>query len=295
MKLLKKFIDFFGYWLVGRQFIAGRTRKEMFARARKLQAQGFEITINLLGEHYRDRALVEKTVQEYIAVINEIPKELGRGSVAVKPSQIGVEISQEYCRQNLRIILEHAHKNNVGLEIDIENSKYATSTYILFRYFSNQSPYHNLIRLAVQVNNPDMAQHYYSFSLFRHNIRLVKGGAYTGEAIVDEDIIRQRFIDIAKDFLKERIFQSDEPLYLATVRDRKLVKLIKAEMPDNRNLNPSWKFQMLYGPWRSLQNNLLAQGYPVVMYLPYGEEWIAYGIRRWRFILKTLKQTIRPH
>lgn len=280
---------------MGRYFIAGRTRKEMFDRAKKLQAQGFEITVNLLGEHYRDPEAVEKTVEEYIALINEIPKELGRGAIAVKPSQIGAEISEKLCMQNLRSIAAHARKNNVALEIDIESAKYTRSTYSMFLNLSYRSEYHNMVRLAVQANHPMAPAHSYLLSFPKHNIRLVKGAAYKDEVITDENIMRQRFIDIAKYLIDARSKESTTDIYLVTVRDRKLVELIRQNIPDNRSQNPIWKFQTLYGPWRSLQNELLREGYPVVMYLPYGKEWIPYGMRRWRFILKIFRQTIRPH
>lgn len=294
MKLLKQLIDFFGYWLVGRQFIAGRTRKEMFKRAKKLKAQGFEITINLLGEHYRDDKRVKEAVGEYISLIYEIPQELGCGAIALKLSQIGVEISEKLCMRNLEFIAMHARKNNVGLEIDMESTKHAISTYRMFLSFSYKANYHKLVRVAVQANHPQVYEHSYLLDFPKHNIRLVKGAAYKGEAITDENIIHQRFIGIARHLVKMKPKESTTDIYLATVRDRKLVESIRYEIPDNRTQKePTWKFQMLYGPWRSLQNELLREGYPVVMYLPYGEEWMAYGMRRWRFILKIFVETVK--
>ena len=292
MKRLKKLIELLGYWFVGRMFVAGRTRQEMFKRAKEFKAQGFEVTLNLLGEHYRDLKRVEGAVEEYIALINDIPKELGNGAIALKPSQIGAEISEEICMRNLNLIAVHARKNNVGLEIDMESAKYVNSTYGMFLRLSYMTEYHDLIRIAIQANHPQTPEHCHLLGLPKHNVRLVKGGAYKGEAITDEDVIRRQFIDIAKYLIRVRPKGSTTDIYLATVRDRKLVKLIQQEIPDPRTDTSAWKFQMLYGPWRALQNELLAKGYPMVMYIPYGKEWIAYGMRRWRFIAKIFIETI---
>lgn len=274
------------FYLVGRFFIAGRTREQAIKKVRLLKAKGFGITLNLLGEHFKKKADVEKALQECIGLIETMTREKLWGSIAVKPSQLGLEISTCYFHENLKKVLDHARTYGIAVEVDMEHAKWIDPVLFVFSSFAHDLSYRGFLRLAVQANFQEVEIFLDHYNLWGAPIRLVKGTAYHGaEYIEDEEEIRKRYVRFAN-----RALGHGAAPFFATVRDRVLINDLEEKALLSLRSRHSFEIQMLYGLGKDLQNDLLAKGYSVRIYIPYGTNWISYGVRRLQFLLWLLFQ-----
>lgn len=282
------------YVFFGHYFILGRSRIEALKRAQELEKQGYGVTINFLGEHYMSEQKVRKAVLEYCALIVALAHTLANPRIALKPSQIGTAISAEYFMKNLACILRSAAYDGVSVEVDIEEPHTAEQTIARIVTVAQNLRYKKIVRIAIAASMPNIEAIIKKYSLHEYNLRLVKGGIYQdNDQIRDTEKVYNRFIHLGFSFTAQRSGREPD-CYFATIRDRALVRCMINTFPDPRFLG-KWKFQMLYGPWKKLPRELLAKGYPIVIYAPYGNEWISYGLRRWKFLAKLCINKILPH
>ncbi len=256
-------------------------------RARELVREGFGVTLNYLGEHYHRQEDVRRAVREYFALIVESSDQDLHIGIAVKPSQLGMNISSELFARNLKYLVHHASKYAVPVEIDIEEPAHAECAIQHIVNVANNPWHRDMVRIAIAANMPQTYALIQKYSLTDLRLRLVKGGVYQdgSDQITNEEKIANRYMALGG-----HLCDTGTNCYFATVRDRALAERIITMFPRG-----AWKFEMLYGPWKKLQHDLLAQGYPVVIYAPYGYDWIAYGLRRWKFLTKIMCGALRPH
>lgn len=262
---------------VSKRWIAGYTAEEALSAAQASNKAGMFPILNYLGEEIKDKARINRTVSEYRVLTDLLNSNKIPGAISVKPSQIGLAIDYELCSENLLKVSEHAKRKGIFVWIDIESYQYVDDTL---------SIYMDILKTNKQVGIVIQAYLKRSYSDLMHlleqnaHVRLVKG-AYSE----DESKAFHSMHEIDKNFstLMEFIFgyRSVARTVAIATHDSKLIEKAIWLYQDSE-IRQNLQFQLLKGIRDELKTKLIQQGYSVGEYIPYGETWLPYSIRRIR-------------
>src|SRR5688572_9578563 len=257
-----------------RRFIAGETIDEAVEAARALQARGLLITLDYLGESVRSIDEASAATREYVRLIDVIVASGIERNISLKLTQLGVDVDRATCVDNLRRILEPARTHGFFVRIDMENSPYTDVTLEVFETLWQQE-YRNL-GVALQAGLYRTESDIRRMNELGARVRLVKG-AYKEPAAV----AHQQKADVDAAFVKLMQILLDDGTYPAiATHDDNMVATAREHAERRGIARNAFEFQLLYGIRRDLQSSLLAAGYPVRVYVPFGREWFPYFIRR---------------
>jgi proline dehydrogenase len=256
---------------VAMRFVAGETLDDAVAATRVLNAAGFSVSLDHLGEHVSDRRLAELARDDYLACIDRIADEGLEANISVKLTQLGMGLDDGLAERSLRALAERAAAAGCTVTVDMEESAYTALTIDL--YERTQREYGNL-GIAIQAYLHRTADDLERLGPLGGHVRLCKG-AYDEP---DEVALRSRgAVDEAFDRLLPALMGLEETRPAIATHDEDRVAAAVALAP--RRTSP-FEFQMLYGVRQSLQRSLLADGHEVRIYVPYGEHWYPYLTRR---------------
>ncbi|MDO8834931.1 MAG: proline dehydrogenase family protein [Vicinamibacterales bacterium] len=257
-----------------RRFIAGETADEAIEGARAIQTQGMLLTLDQLGESITTLAEAEAATTVYLTLIEKILAAGIDRNISVKPTQLGLDIDQAVCAQNVRRILGLAKQHDFFVRIDMENTPYIQKTLDLFgTVWADGYRNAGVVLQSAVFRSEDDAR---AVSRMGARVRLVKGAykepaALAHQAKADVDAA---FIRIMKVLLTEGTYPA-----IAT-HDPKMIDATKA-FASEQGISPDrYEFQMLYGIRRDLQAGLVADGCRMRVYVPFGKQWFPYFMRR---------------
>jgi proline dehydrogenase len=255
-----------------RRWIAGEGIEEAITRASEANRLGMKAIINILGEHLEEKAEVEKVREEYLELLDALAEEGIDGGISVKPSQLGVDIDEEYCLENLWRIAEKAREKGIFLWLDMESSAYTQGTINLYLKLFKE---HREVGVALQAYLRRSEGDLIELLNAGARVRLVKG-AYKEP----HEIRYASNADIKENFKKLMaiLFEEGEGFAIAT-HDRGLIDEAKKLSLGRKEV---FEFQMLMGVGAGLKEELLKDGYTVADYVPYGQNWLPYSLRRLR-------------
>lgn len=257
----------------GAQKVVGGTGvDDTLVRFADLNNQGMSITFDNLGEFISDRKEAEKEKNNIIKMIKAVNEKDLTVHASVKLSQIGLNIDETFCYENIKEILDAAKEANMFVNLDMENylSKGPSLTILdkLLEEYDN-------VGTVIQAYFYDAKKDVRKYKDIR--TRLVKGAykepatiAYQSKADID-----QSYFEIIKTHLVEgngftSIATHDHNIIEKTIRFIETMGISKDE----------FEFQMLYGFRKDYQQDLVARGYNMCVYVPYGTDWYAYFMRR---------------
>jgi proline dehydrogenase len=255
------------------RFIAGDTLDDAIRAARQLNQQGFEVTLDFLGESVHEAAAAEEATRIYLSILDRIALEKLRSHISIKLTQLGLDVDEAVAQRHLELLWRRAAALASFVRIDMENSAHTDATLRVFA--AAQAPPQALgivIQSYLRRSERDVDE------LLQRGarIRLCKGAykeppsvAFPRKADVDANYLR----------LAEKLLASGGYHAFAT-HDSKLIEAVK-ELARARRIGPDqFEFQMLHGIRRGLQRHLVRQGYRVRVYVPYGHQWYPYFMRR---------------
>jgi proline dehydrogenase len=255
-----------------RRFIAGETIDEAIAAARTVEARGFLQTLDYLGESVTSLAAADAATRDYLRIIDAIVASgIGR-NLSLKLTQLGLDVDRASAIDNLRKIFDRAE--GFFIRIDMESSAYTDTTLDIFETLWNHG-YRNM-GVVLQSELYRSEQDARRIISLGARVRLVKGAyrepksiAYQKKADVDAAYVR---------LLKLLMSEGHYPA-IAT-HDPAMIGIAREYATQHRIASDRFEFQMLYGIRRDLQQALLADGYRVRIYIPFGREWFPYFMRR---------------
>lgn len=276
---------------LARRFVAGERMEQAMQVTAELNRQGAHVTLDYLGENVTvpdEAAAVRDT---YIRLLEEIARRRLDSNVSLKLTALGLDIGPELARDNLRAILEVARRHENFVRIDMESSAYTQATLDLFESLYCGEGFTN-VGVVIQSYLYRSAQDIERLIAIGARVRLCKGAyreppslAYPRKADVDRNYIR----------LAERLLLHGNYPGLAT-HDAAIIDWVKRFTREQGISRERFEFQMLYGVRRDLQQQLIREGYHLRVYVPYGEAWYPYLMRRLAerpanllFILKALR------
>lgn len=256
------------------RFIAGETIDAAIAASRRLQSQGFLITLDHLGEGVNTLDAATAATSEYVRLMDVIVASgIGR-NISLKLTQLGIDVDRATCIDNMRRILEPASKTDFFVRIDMENSVYTERTLEIFETLWEQE-YRN-VGVALQAYLYRTERDVHRMNELGARVRLVKG-AYKEPAAVAYQ--RKEEVDTAFVRLARQLLDHGTNPAIAT-HDEGVIAEVRAHAALRGVTNDRFEFQMLYGIRRDLQASLAASGYRMRVYVPFGRDWFPYFMRR---------------
>ncbi|MEE9176829.1 MAG: proline dehydrogenase family protein [Acidimicrobiia bacterium] len=256
---------------LARRFVAGDTLDDAVAAARELNSSGLLVSLDHLGEEVHDRASAMQATEEYLESLDRIATEDLDSNISVKPTQLGLAIDEDLAMESIDLLARRAKKVGTSVTIDMEDSRYTDST---VRLYENAQAEHGNLGIAIQAYLHRTPQDLVRLVPLGGHIRLCKGAYVESEevALTSNPEINAAFAEQMR-----TLMASEETKPAIATHDMSLLDLARALAAER---NHPFEFQMLYGVRRELQKQLVTEGYPVRVYLPFGSQWYPYLTRR---------------
>ena len=231
-----------------------------------------------------------KATQDILDIFDAIDSAGVRANVSIKLSQIGLGIDRQLCADHMRRILERAQSSQNFVRIDMEDSPFTDITLSVYQQMREEYDLDNtgiVIQAYLYRSEADIQK-----ILSTHGkVRLCKGAydeparvAFPKKRDVDAnfDLLARQLIDGALAAGQPRLSAEGKvpPIPAIASHDEQRIKLAKEYAAKVGLAKDALEFQMLNGIRRDLQEQLVKEGYPVRVYVPYGTEWYPYFMRR---------------
>jgi proline dehydrogenase len=256
-----------------RRFVAGQTLDREVEVCRRLNSEGILVSLDHLGENVTSPAEARSSLDCYVEALRRIAGEDLLASVSVKLTQFGLDLSEDLCRENVAALLEAARAHGGFVEFDMEAHPYVDRT---LRIVTEMHARYGRVRSVVQAYLYRSSEDVDALCRAGIPVRLCKGAyreppdvAFPKKQQVDESYLR----------LSETLLDRGAYPALAT-HDPKMIQHALEHVRRNGIAKDRFEFQMLYGIRRDLQRRLTGDGYRLRLYVPYGDAWYPYLMRR---------------
>lgn len=266
-------------WVFSKRYIAGETIDDGLRISHDLNTEQTEVTIDLLGEFITNLDQAEENKRKYMTIIDRFTSEKISGNFSVKPSMFGLLIDKQACCNHLSEIVEKAAQKNSFIRIDMEDSQCVDAELDLYRKLHQKFPLH--VGIVIQAYLRRTLDDLRSFTQLSEransfNFRLCKGIYIEPPHIVYQD--RQ---EIRDHYLEDLAFILENNMYAGiATHDKYLVAHAMELLKKYNTRKDRYEFQMLYGVTPDLCRSIVAQGHPMRVYVPFGENWFNYSTRR---------------
>jgi proline dehydrogenase len=261
------------------RFVAGETLEQAIDAAEAVNRAGMTVSLDFLGESVSSRAEAEAAADMAIRTLGAIAERGIQGNISVKPTQLGLDIDTDFCRKNVERVLQRGRELGDGygeifVRLDMESSEHTERTMQLTESLWNGG-YRNVgtVLQSYLRRTPDDLRHLISLG---QRVRLVKG-AYKEPASVafqQKSEVDARFVEEMQALLEHGNFPA-----IAT-HDEAIIDATRRWAFEKGVPKTDFEFQFLYGIRRDLQLRLLEEGYLVRIYIPFGDSWYPYLMRR---------------
>jgi len=253
--------------------VAGETLDEAIAVARQCNELGMAASLDYLGENVSTTTDAQRARDAYLEVFDRIASEKLNANVSCKLTQLGLDLSAEFCEGLVLSVVERAAAYDSFLRVDMEGSIYTQRTVELVKRIRTRSPaIGTVIQSYLYRSEVDIRD----LLAYGCRVRLCKGAykesaevAFEKKQDVDGNYIRLMQMLLASGFY-HAIATHDPRMIAETIRWAATKQISKND----------FEFQMLYGIRTDLQRRLVNDGYGVRIYIPYGRDWFPYFMRR---------------
>jgi proline dehydrogenase len=255
------------------RFVAGSTLERELAVCQKLNADGYLATLDHLGESVTSLQEAEQSRDAYLTALDQIARLNLQATVSIKLTQLGLDFSERAGRAAVECLVARAKSIGRMVEVDMESSQYAERTLALVsELHAKYGSVRSVIQAYLYRSEGDIE------NLCRQSIpvRLCKG-AYRESP----DVAFQRKKDVDANYIRLMLQLFDHGSYPAiATHDESIVQRALGYIRERNIAADRFEFQMLYGVGRELQRRLVAAGFRLRLYVPYGNAWYPYFMRR---------------
>lgn len=265
---------------VASRFVAGENIDAAIAVTRELNGRGLLVTLDFLGESVSNIYEAVDARDEILRVLDAIHDNRLDANVSVKLSQLGLKLDPQLALDNMKLILERARQTGNRVRIDMEESGVVDTTFGIYRTLRYDYGFEN-VGVVVQAYLYRTAADVEKLIAEGAWVRLCKGAyaeppdvAFPVKAETDASFVR-----LMQAMLSDAARANGVYLGVAT-HDEAMIQATIDYATSNSIPTGAFEFQMLYGIRRELQEALVAQGYRMRVYVPYGQAWHPYFVRR---------------
>ncbi|WP_204060531.1 proline dehydrogenase family protein [Microbispora corallina] len=255
------------------RFVAGETTADAVEATRRLTAAGLAVTIDHLGEEVRDAATARAAAKAYVSLLDALaPLGLGRrAEVSVKLSAVGQRLDEAMALEHARQICAAARDCGSTVTLDMEDHTTVDSTLEVLRALREDFPETGVAIQAYLFRSEADCR-----DLAGSRVRLVKGAyrepasvAYQSKGEVDRAYVRCL-----------RVLMAGTGYPMVATHDDRLIAIAELLADRHDRDRDAYEFQMLYGIRTDKQLALAEAGSRVRVYVPYGDDWYGYFMRR---------------
>jgi proline dehydrogenase len=264
-----------GYF--SKRYIAGSTRDDAFRVVRELEREGAMATLDILGEFISSLEEADANTRAYVELVQQIAVEkLAPANVSVKLTALGLLLDRKRCLENMGTLVRAVAEAGSFIRIDMEDAQCTDPTLQIYRALRTEFP--GRVGLVLQSRLRRTLADVDALTTEPANFRLCKGIYLEPRPIAytDPELIRNNFT-----LVLERMFERGAYVGIATHDERLVWEALR--LIGRFGLKPDqYEFQMLLGVEDELRRILLGAGHRLRVYVPYGEQWYAYSVRRLR-------------
>jgi proline dehydrogenase len=258
------------------RYMAGETLGEAVATVRRLNGQGVMATVDVLGEFIRTPEEAQATATAYERVLDAIAAERLEANVSVKLSGLGIELDPALADRELARVLASAERHDIFMRIDMEHSGLTDRTLRVYRGLREAG--HDRIGVVLQAYLRRTMDDVRALSDLTPSVRVVKGIYVEPEEIAYRDpaAVNGNFVRVV-----DRLLAAGSYVAIAT-HDRGLIEEVLTLLERRAVPREGYEFQMLLGVTEDIRRRLASAGHHVRVYVPFGEAWYPYSVRRLR-------------
>jgi proline dehydrogenase len=255
------------------RFVAGDNLPDALVTCQRINAEGIAVTLDHLGENVTSLAEAAASRDAYLRALTEIVNLKINGNVSLKLTQFGMDLSLDECRANVEALVREADALCNFVRVDMESSEYTDRTLdLVIDLHARYRATGTVIQAYLYRSRKDVEM----LCARGVRVRLCKGAyleppsvAFKSKADVDRN-----FIELMNLLLETGVYPA-----IAT-HDEKIIEQTKSFVESRKISRDSFEFQMLYGIRRDIQKRLVKEGYRLRLYVPYGQAWYPYFMRR---------------
>ena len=255
------------------RFVAGQTLDEALEVSRRINGERITVTLDHLGESVTTLEEAAAARDVYLRTLSAIHDSGIQGNVSLKLTQFGLDFSYDQCRANVEQLVGRAAGLKGFVRVDIESSQYTGRTLDLVMDLDGQ---YGAVGVVIQACLRRSRSDVEKLCARGIRVRLCKGAyleppeaAFQKKAEVDDSFL---------DLMKLLLDQGRYPAF--ATHDEKIIRQIEQYAASQKIARDAFEFQMLYGIRRDLQRRLVAEGYRLRLYVPFGKAWYPYYMRR---------------
>ena len=270
-QLLNSAAKKYGLKMGAQNVVAGTNVAETIQSIKELNAHGISCTVDNLGEFVFEKEEALAAKEQILEVIEAIHEHEVDAHISLKPSQLGLDIDIDFCLENLKEIVAKAKSYEIFINFDMEDHARLQPSFDLLDELSKDYDNIGTVIQAYFFRAVEDIQKYKNFRL-----RIVKGAYKETEeyAYQDKKEIDENYIQLIEWHLLNGKFTS-----IAT-HDHHVINHVKQFVKENDIPNDKFEFQMLYGFRKDMQLQLANEGYNFCTYVPFGNDWYGYFMRR---------------
>jgi proline dehydrogenase len=272
-KALTKLAKRYGLRFGAARFVAGETIDLAVQTIKDLNKKDLAVTIDYLGEFVDNEREAIEMADQSIEAIKAIGREKLNSQLSLKMTSMGLDISDELVMSNMRRILDAAKENGVFVTIDMEDYSRCQKTIDIFKQLKTE--YDN-VGTVIQAYLYRTEKDIEDLNAYKPNLRLVKGAYKESPEVAFPD--KKDVDDNFKKIIKMHLLNGN---YTAVAtHDDAIIEYTKQLVKEHNIPRDQFEFQMLYGIRPERQLELVKEGYKMRVYVPYGNDWYGYFMRR---------------
>jgi proline dehydrogenase len=256
------------------RYMAGETMGEAIATVRRLNSLGAAATVDVLGEFVTDVAQAKDTAGQYVEILSAIARDGLDASVSIKLSALGLEIDPALTRSLVEQVVTAAAEQGNFVRIDMEHSALTDATLGVYRALREDG--HDNVGIVLQAYLRRTFDDVRALAELKPSVRLVKGIYIEPPEIAytERSLVNRNFVALMNDLV-------DRGSRLAVASHDEALVGEARRLVDQRGLTgEQFEFQLLLGVKENLRDALIAAGHRVRIYVPFGEAWYGYSVRR---------------
>jgi proline dehydrogenase len=259
---------------MARRFVAGETIEDGVNACRELNRVGMTTTLDFLGESVNNRAEATHAADVYVEMIERLHAEGIDGNVSLKLTAMGQDIDEGFMREQVGRVIDRARDYDMFVRFDMEGSTHTEKTLRFFWHLWGEG-YRNIgpvIQSYLRRSKGDIEK----LNAAKVRVRLCKGAYNEPESVAYQDKrdVDRNYVDLMQMLLEHGNYPgiaTHDELMIRATREFAKLKGIDASR---------YEFQMLYGVRRDLQQTLVNDKYRMRVYVPFGDAWYPYLMRR---------------
>lgn len=257
-----------------RRFIAGETIDEALSAVAGLPSRGLRLTLDYLGESVSTPQEARAFTDTYLQLVQTIVASGVERNLSVKLTQLGLDVSDDLAFDHMRRLLDATEPQGFFVRVDMENSPYVDRTLDAIErlWGAGYRQVGTVIQSCLFRAPADVAR----LCALGVRVRLVKGAYKEPAAVAHQS---KADVDAAYLVLMRQLLDTGHFPAFAT-HDMQMINTVRAYANERGIDHTRFEFQMLYGIRRDLQTSLVSEGYGMRVYVPFGQQWFPYFMRR---------------